>query len=452
MAYIKDIIISIIRATKALLLAGFGRALIVGETAPYYLLTAGTGNAGLKITAKATRGTVYIKVVIVDPAASSQALSVARTGAGTSNSPYIITINLATNGSSVITSTATLVKAAIEASTNANAIVSVALVGDGTGVMVAMAETFLADPGRYHEYSELKDMLAHYTADDAEYKMAAAMFMQSPRPSLIAVYSRDPSADITTTLNTIISSVNNKWYGLVINNRTKAELQAAGTWASANKKLFFGCTSDLTTLDDRNNDREVFIIHDRPTDYPDCAIVGQNLAKQPGSITWKWKVLAGQIACNYDTTTLNIIREKNGIALTEYGGAVYTNEGKVTSGEFIDVIMGLDWVESELESRQVKLFLDNPKIKIDNPDLAKVQSVVISVMIDAGKYGIIAEASSDEEIKRSPDGKYLYTTEVPQRSDISANDRAARTVNGVEFTFELAGAVHKTNITGLVAA
>lgn len=451
MAYIKDIIINIVRATKALMLAGFGRMLILGETAPYYLLTSGTGNAGLKLTAK-TRGTVYVNVVFEDPEANGQTLSVTRSGEGTLGSPYLITISLATNGSGTITSTASAVKAAIEAYNNAASLMTVALVGDGTGVMLAIDSAPLADPGRYHEFSQLIDVTAFYSVDDPEYKMAAAAFAQSPAPSLIAIYSRDTGASIPATLNTIVASVSNSWYGLLINNRTKAEIQAAGTWASANKKLFLGCTDDVTTLDDRNNDYEAIIIHDRPLDYPDAAAFGQNLAKAPGSITWKWKTLAGQLPCGFDTTTLNTIRTKHGIALTEYAGITILNEGTVTSGEFIDVIMGMDWVASEIEARLFKLFIDNDKVSLDNDGIAQVKSVVLSVMIDAGRALIIAAAVSDDELKRSPDGKYLYTVTVPQRDDISANDRAQRLLPNVDFTMELAGAIHKVNVSGRVAA
>lgn len=448
MAYIKDIVINITRATKSLLLAGFGKPLILGESAPYYLLAAGSGNAGLKITAK-TRGTVYIKVALDDPEGNNQALAVARTGAGTSGDPYVITVSLATNGSGAITSTATLVKAAIEASANANAIVAVALLGDGSGVMAAAAEASLADPGRYHEFSELKELIDYYTADDAEYKMAAAMFAQSPRPTVVAVYSRDPGAAIAATL-AAVQAVNDTWYAFMINNRTKAEIHAAGTWANSNKKLFFGCTSDLTALDDRNNDREIIVIHDRPSDYPECAWVGQNLPKAPGSITWKWKSLNGQIAAAFNTTDLNTIRTKNSQTLTEYGSIVIMNEGKTTSGEFIDVIHGQDWVEAQLEARLFLLQTQNEKINLDNDGIAQVESVVRSVMIDAGRAGIIARATTDDEKKRSKDGVYLYTVDVPLRDEISVNDRNARHLPGVNFSYELAGAMHKITVNGKI--
>ena len=80
-----------------------------------------------------------ITITYVDPGAPSAALSVSVVGTA-------ITVNLATNGSSVITSTASLVLAAVAASTPASALVSVAIApaNTGAGVVTALASTPLA--------------------------------------------------------------------------------------------------------------------------------------------------------------------------------------------------------------------------------------------------------------------------------------------------------------------
>jgi len=80
-----------------------------------------------------------ITITYVDPPTNNAALGVVVTGSD-------IVVNLATNGSSVITSTAAQVKAAIQASTDASRLVNVANAtgNDGTGVVTALAETPLA--------------------------------------------------------------------------------------------------------------------------------------------------------------------------------------------------------------------------------------------------------------------------------------------------------------------
>lgn len=80
-----------------------------------------------------------ITVEYVDPGGASASLNVDVQGTG-------IKVNLATGTDSAITSTAALVKAAIEANAAAAALVSVADAGgdDGTGVVAAAAEAALA--------------------------------------------------------------------------------------------------------------------------------------------------------------------------------------------------------------------------------------------------------------------------------------------------------------------
>jgi hypothetical protein len=80
-----------------------------------------------------------IAVVLKDPGAASQALSVSVSGS-------VITVSLATDGASAITSTASDVITAVNGDADASALVSAANEGasNGTGVVVAVAETHLA--------------------------------------------------------------------------------------------------------------------------------------------------------------------------------------------------------------------------------------------------------------------------------------------------------------------
>jgi hypothetical protein len=298
--------------------------------------------------------------------------------------------------------------------------------------------------------TDLTDLTtAGYLATDAEYLMASAMFAQSPRPEIVRVYRKAVAtayADALTTLRL----TDDDWYTVNIESRALADLQAVGTWANSNKKFFIGCTSDETALIGRNVDREAYIIHDQPTDYPDCAWVGQNIPKQPGSFTWKWKKLSGQEAAAYTTTKLNTIRTNHGQALQEQAGAIFVNEGQCTSGEYIDVIMGQDWIEDELNTAILDLFVKNEKISLDDTGIAQVEGRVRDVLKRAGDYGIIARAESDADLLLSDDKKYLYRVTVPLRADISTTDRSNRTLPDVKFVYYLAGAIHKAEISGVI--
>lgn len=302
---------------------------------------------------------------------------------------------------------------------------------------------------RKYIISGLTDLTsAGFTSSDDVYKMAAAMFAQSPSPQdIMVVISHDP---IATALDAL-RELDDNFYAVCITSRVKADLNAAGTWANSNKKFFFGCSSDVTSLDSRNVDRESYLIHDNhPEDYPECAWVGQNIPKQPGSTTFKWKRLNGQNASTFTKTQLTTIRTEHGQALQELSGAIYVNEGVATSGEFVDVIIGQDWVEDQLNTGLLSLFLNNNKVSLDDTGIAQVESVVRDVLKRAGDAGIVAKAASADDLKLSDDKVYMSQVTVPLRANLSATDRANRALNGIQFVYYLAGAIHKVNVNGLI--
>jgi hypothetical protein len=107
-----------------------------------HVTTALTGtNNDLTFIARTAGTTPTVRVTYVDPSANSATLGVVVASQD-------ITVNLATGSGGAITSTAAQVKAAIAASTAANALVVVELASgnDGTGVVTAMSQQTLVGP------------------------------------------------------------------------------------------------------------------------------------------------------------------------------------------------------------------------------------------------------------------------------------------------------------------
>lgn len=94
-------------------------------------------DADLTFTTKSTHhGSKPVTVVLTDPGSASQSLTISVTNED-------IDVSLATSTGSAVTSTAALIKTAIEADSPANALVTVALETSGTGVVEAIAKTTL---------------------------------------------------------------------------------------------------------------------------------------------------------------------------------------------------------------------------------------------------------------------------------------------------------------------
>lgn len=304
--------------------------------------------------------------------------------------------------------------------------------------------------GDYGEFAELSEMVAAgFTSDDPEYKMAACMFAQSPRVPTVAVYIRDSEDTIADALDELLQT-RSGWYLLMITERDKTSLAAAGAWALANERLFVGCTTDLTALSERNNIREAYLIHDGAAAFPEAAWVGEALPYSIGEITWKWRTPTGAVASGFTLTQLNTIRSGKGQTLSERSGVVYSDEGITTGGEYIDTIMARDFVKARLGEALFSLFINSKKVPFDGTGAAMIDSALREVFQLCGRQGIIGKVEEEADREYSDEGVYMYTLSVPSRSEVPSADRAARKWSGITFLFVIAGAVHKTAISGTI--
>ena len=302
--------------------------------------------------------------------------------------------------------------------------------------------------GVFQNFSDLASMVtAGFLTTDAEYKMASKFFAQSPCPDKIAVYIREDD----TSLADAVTAVSDKdWYFLFITERDKTSLHSAGDAVASMDKLFLGCTTDITTLDDRNNIREAYCIHSDASNYPECALAGMCLPKDPGTYTWKWKAPTGVIASTYTLSELLTIREKHGFTMSERAGIIYTDEGITTGGQYIDIIQIRDFVKARLGEDLFSLQTSNDKISYDNIGFAQIEGVIRNRLRLVGKSGVIAAVTTDDDKKNSDDGVYQFTVTMPEVSDIPVIDRAARKIPGIEFKFIPSGAVHGLTINGVI--
>lgn len=315
------------------------------------------------------------------------------------------------------------------------------IIGDGTPTSPHTVET-------YKVYASMDDVDNDYSSSTTEYQMAQAIFSQTPSPRLVAIYSRG-----TKTIEESLTDCeeNNPGFWAVMIPERAIDTTVI-SWCQSNKKFFLGCCdhASLSSLP-TTNDRAAFVIHDNPgITFPECAWAGRCLPEDPGSITWKWKTLVGPEPYEYSTTQLGDIRDANVQTITNYGGVSYVNEGKTLLGDFIDVIRGQDWVKARIEEGLYRLFLTNEKVSMDNIGIAQVEGVIRSVLQRAGNMGIIARATSENELEKSDDKEYMFQVTVPLREEVPESDRANRILSNVEFVYYLAGAIHEAEVKGKI--
>ena len=110
----------------------------------------------------------------------------------------------------------------------------------------------------------------------------------------------------------------------------------------------------------------------------------------------------------------------------------------MVSGEYIDLMSGVDWLQATIQENVFAHLVNLPKIPFTYGGIAIIESEIISAINAGIDSGFIAESPQ-------------FTISVPLAANVSAVDKANRYLPDIEFTAFLAGAIHKTQINGAVS-
>lgn len=305
----------------------------------------------------------------------------------------------------------------------------------------------------YKEFASLEEVKETYTGNtDAEKKviaMAEMIFKQEHKPKKIAIACCSPAEESASTpaLVDLLNSMYDKdWYYLLCADNTQNIVIALADVIEANKrKMYVTRTSTNTVLEAikaKKYTRTVVFFHEPVEEYADAGLVGECGARTVGEITWKFKTINGLTPADYTQTKIDSIHADGGICYVTKAGDNITSEGIVVSGEYIDVMNAMDWIQFNVEYRVQKLFNSNPKIPYTNNGISMIENEVLGVLQTAYSNGIIAE--NDDNIPE-------YSTDFPGRSETSALDRQKREYNLGSFEAVLSGAIHVAVIRGYIS-
>ncbi|PIC73341.1 DUF3383 family protein [Sporosarcina sp. P17b] len=314
----------------------------------------------------------------------------------------------------------------------------------GLGVPLILAEDDKATEASYKEYFSLEDLLVDFTAEKAVYRYASKVFNQSNRPAkvAVAVFNKKAVKPILA-VQVLEQFFYNDFYFVMVADGTKEDKLAVSDLVEANGVKIavhtVGLETDVEAFNTKKYDRTVVFFHNEVTEVPSAGLIGAVGSRPVGSVTWKFKTIAGVTPQDLSGGKLQSLHKKGAVAYVTKAGINQTSEGIVVSGEYIDVIHGKDWVRLNLEQQIQKLLSTSDKVPFTDAGIAQIESVVTNVMETAVSNGIIA---------RDADGLPLYTISALSRSQVSQADRAERRYNGLSFSFELAGAIHEASIQG----
>ncbi len=257
---------------------------------------------------------------------------------------------------------------------------------------------------------------------------------------------------------TALQALNDDWYFILIGSSSPANVAAVSAWALANPpKLFFWDSSDsslpagVTTsgtigetaaaLKAASNNRSIGIYHPISTEAAAAAWVGVGAPPDPGSITWALKTLLGVTAKSLTATQRVNLEAVNVNHYQPVRSIPVTRKGVVASGEWIDVIHGIDALTADMQESVFALLANSLKVPFTGAGLDVIQSATETSL---KRF----EGSDDQPGLLIPRQSKVI---MPALSSISTADKAARQLKNVRFTALLAGAIHFVSIVGTVS-
>jgi len=196
----------------------------------------------------------------------------------------------------------------------------------------------------------------------------------------------------------------------------------------------FAAGADYTALLANDATAGLFTAADRRS-FKEAAWAGKLLPKDPGSATWAFKPLAGVGADLWNATQRGVIEGYHGNHYVAEAQVGITRPGKAFGGEWIDVVIGLAWLESTIQERLFTALINNDKISYTDEDMPILVAEVRGALKAAERAKVIAKG---------------WDVTIPLVADQDPGDKAARIVRHLEFTATLAGAVHQVDVIGTV--
>jgi hypothetical protein len=246
-----------------------------------------------------------------------------------------------------------------------------------------------------------------------------------------------------------IQATDDTWYAVAIESHLLVDILAVAGNIEAKKKIYGLSSADLDVKTTVTTDvfsqlqalgyqRTFGIWSADAAKYPEASWIGYQLQEQPGSNTWAYKTLTGFAVSSLSDTESKNIQAKNGNTYERIAGRNTTVGGKMFGGEWIDVMVFVDWLEQRMKERLWFRMSNSKKIPYTAAGAAIIEAEIRAQLNDGIRAGGLAENPAP-------------IVRVPDVLSVSANLRAQRIFEGIEFEARLAGAIHFVKIRGTVS-
>jgi hypothetical protein len=333
--------------------------------------------------------------------------------------------------------------------------------GFGTLLFVSPVDTTSPDLHTVRYYSSLEGVAADFAANEEPFIAAQAYFSQNPKPTRFAVGLVDNAASSIVAELNALQAVSNDWYGLALAEPLKSEAYIIATagWIEAQEKLcaFSSVDGDAIApaatsgpayeLSQLGYHRACFLYLSTAS-YADVSMFGRafttSFSGTNTCITLHLKSMPGIAVEEINETELNALRDKNANVYIEQRGVGVLIDGRMCSGEWFDIMHGVDALAEQIRVNVFRLLTNTVKVPYTDAGTSLITAEVNAALDQFSRNGYLA-STLDE------DGNLLAGYEpavaIPV-GQVPANDRAMRVSPDITWTARVAGAVHFVEISG----
>ncbi len=275
--------------------------------------------------------------------------------------------------------------------------------------------------------------------------------------------------NLIETIKKFQADVTNDWYYLLTDRDEDEYVSALAKYAEASepseaelgagvedhRKFYMGQTSNKAFVSITARAAVIYVDAEHLNEEADAAYTGNVGPFYPESVTWKFKRPQDGNAASSEGTkliTLPVLTEderdqllENHVNfLTEEYKRQYVKNGTCLNGEFIDVVLGGDWLAKRMRDLLYDILLENASINYDDAGFGLVATAVMQALAEATDLNIIAR---DQESHTG-----IFSINVPTYAESTEEQRASRTMPDITWEAQLAGAIHQVKTKGVLRA
>lgn len=303
-----------------------------------------------------------------------------------------------------------------------------------------------SDQNQIKEYRSLKEVLVDYPVNTPEYEACLALFQQQPSVSKVLIAQKLPNESWIELYTRYINSGKYAYCVMLTTaDLTKDQIKELVALIQTNEQIIaLNITEEEKDLSQHfktlKYNRVVSIFKDNNTDYPNCAIMGAILPKDPGTQNLSLLPVIGIVPASLTTTKK---REYESYNMNYYD--YFSNEiarvgagcGNVASGESYRFIYMADWMATTIKENVSNLFLSQPVVPFNLFGLSLISLAIQQALATAVSRKLIEPISEKNVV-------------MPDLSTISSQDKISGILNGIKFYFTPTGSIkHIGGIYGI---